>query len=271
MELACQTWKSQNTETKVVLLHGMGGTGRLWRPIAAGLEDQFTILAPDQRGHGKSQTKQSSYTPIDYGNDLVETLTARNFHPAWLVGHSMGVRTACACAHLNPKLVQGLVLIDLGFEGPAGGGLGKNLRTFLKNLPLKFESREQAKNWLFKDTPDQSISQYLLAVSETNPDTHQTTFPFDKNALIQTIESVQGFSLKLWIESFGEKNLPILILRGENSKVFSKQEFEKEKKYFSKFKTIHFDEVKNATHGLPFEQRAIFSKKLIEFMKLNSA
>ena len=73
------------------------------------------------------------YTPLEYGRDVVETLEKQNFHPTWLIGHSMGVRTACAAAHLKPEWIQGMVLVDLGFAGPAGGGLGEDLARFLQN------------------------------------------------------------------------------------------------------------------------------------------
>ncbi len=119
MRLVCQHWGNTKEEKpRVVFLHGMGGTGALWRPIAAGLEDHFEILAPDQRGHGASRVTATpggrdapSYTPLDYGRDVVETLDALKFHPTWIVGHSMGVRTACAAAYLKPEWIQGLVLL----------------------------------------------------------------------------------------------------------------------------------------------------------------
>src|SRR4051794_24138173 len=103
----------------------MGGTGALWRPIAASLENHFWIMALDQRGHGGSRlvrapggrnAQHEDYTPLSYGRDVIETLEAESFHPTWLIGHSMGVRTACAAAHLRPEWVRGLVLVDLGFS-----------------------------------------------------------------------------------------------------------------------------------------------------------
>src|SRR5687768_17719997 len=55
-----RSWPSERnlSRPKILLLHGMGGTGALWRPLAAALEDHFEILAPDQRGHGGSQLPQ---------------------------------------------------------------------------------------------------------------------------------------------------------------------------------------------------------------------
>ena len=256
---------------KMVLLHGMGGTGALWRPIAATLENELSLLAPDQRGHGKSRdTAQNqgpeNYTPEAYGKDVLETLEAANFHPTWIVGHSMGVRTAVATAHLRPEWVKGLILVDLGFSGAAGGGLGEELARFLRLLPALFDSRDQARAFMKENCPDPSIAQYLMAVS-TRDSEGRIHFPFDHSALIQTIEAARNFSIREWLRELGMKKMPILILRGEKSRVWSHEEFEREKEQFSDLESLVFLEVLDAGHGLPFEQRAVFNDLVMGFVK----
>ncbi len=272
MKLNYQVWyRPQPTDEirtkshpRIVFLHGMGGTGALWRPIAASLEETAELLALDQRGHGKSQIPHTpggrvapSYTPLDYGNDVIETLGNLHFHPTWIVGHSMGVRTAVAAAHLCPKWVQGLVLIDLGFSGVAGGGLGEDLATFIKVLPESFENRESARNFMAENCPDPSIAQYLMAVS-VREDSGRITFPFEHSALIQTIHAARDASVREWVRELGSKQIPIHILRGQNSRVWTHEEFELERQEFSRFPSIHWIEFPGAGHGLPFEQRPAF-------------
>ncbi len=278
MKLAYQLWHRPQSHpqvvpnpqsNKIVFLHGMGGTGALWRPIAAGLEDQFEILAPDQRGHGKSQIPhlpggriQPSYTPLDYGKDVVETLDELHFHPTWLVGHSMGVRTAVAAAHLRPDWIQGIVLIDLGFSGVAGGGLGEGLAQFIRVLPESFENREAAREFMQTYCPDPSIAQYLMAVSVRDA-SHRVHFPFDHSALIQTIIAARDASVREWVKELAERNIPIHVLRGQNSLVWTHEEFESERKIFANYPSVRFVEFANAGHGLPFEQRPAF----VEYLK----
>ena len=265
MELSYYVWNQTNLPMeeakKITLLHGMGGTGALWRPLAAALENDICILAPDQRGHGKSQLhpvpgsrSEPSYTPLDYGKDLIDTLQTLPFHPTWILGHSMGVRTAVAAAHLRPEWVQGLILIDLGFSGVAGGGLGENLATFLTQLPDSFDTREDARTFMSEKCPDPSIGQYLMAVSVKSP-TGRMSFPFDHAALIQTIYAARDISVRKWVRELGSLGMPILVLRGAKSLVWTHEEFEQEKNQFSDLPSITFLEVENAGHGLPFEQR----------------
>jgi len=282
MELAYHLWGtrpgaelagSPNAENRILLLHGMGGTGALWRPIAAALEDHYAILAPDQRGHGKSQIPAAagsrnvpSYTPLDFGQDIVETMQALRFHPAWIVGHSMGVRTACAAAHLKPDWVRGLVLIDLGFTGVAGGGLGEGLASFIRKLPPRFVSRPEARDFMARECPDPAIAQYLMAVSVTHPSDGSVSFPFDHAALIATITAARDASVRVWVRELAERGMPILVLRGERSLVWSHEEFEAERKLLEKFPNVRFEEFAGAGHGLPFEKRPEFVARLKTFL-----
>ncbi len=257
----------------------MGGTGALWRPIAAGLEDEYQVFAPDQRGHGASilnlsPPHQPSYTPLDYGQDVVQTfepiLAQKN---AVLIGHSMGVRTAVAAAHLAPKLFDRLVLIDLGLSGPAGGGMGEDLARFLKILPLEFESRAQARTFMDQHCPDPSIAQYLLAVSQIQPQNGgRLVFPFDKGALISTIDAARDSSVRTLLKAWLLQNPQhqALVLRGEKSLVWSAQDFEQEQQEFKAVKNITFETMAGCGHGLPFEVRTAFIARLKLFLNATS-
>jgi pimeloyl-ACP methyl ester carboxylesterase len=176
----------------------------------------------------------------------------------------MGVRTACALAHLKPEWVQGLVLVDLGFSGPAGGGLGDGLAGFLKVLPLGFSSRSEAREFMATHCPDPSIAQYLMAVSVADAE-GRVSFPFDHGALIQTIEAARDVSVREWIWAAGKRGLPVLVLRGGLSRVWSHEEFLHEQEALREFPSILFEEFPQASHGLPFEQRLAFVARLKAF------
>lgn len=249
---------------KLLLLHGMGGTGALWRPIGAALEDRFDILAPDQRGHGRSRPAEGGFTPLDYGRDVLETLDAHSFVPTWAVGHSMGVRSAVAAAYLRPEAFRGLVLVDLGFSGMAGGGLGEGLARFIRVLPREFESRAKARAFMTEHCPDPSIAQYLMAVSQVGGD-GSVSFPFDSGALIQTIEAAGLSSVRPWALALAERGMPILALRGGASLVWAQELYEEERRAFAAYPHVSFETVDGASHGLPFERRPWFVERLTRF------
>lgn len=246
----------------LVLLHGMGGTGILWRPHAAALEETRLLTAPDQRGHGKSRGASGGFAPSDYARDLKETLDSLGGPwPVYLVGHSMGVRTAIAYAKLDPSRVAGLVLVDLGFQPGSGGGLGRKLSPFLRELPGSFPTREEARAYMAANCPDAAIAQYLLAVGSLNPP--EVRFPFDRESLLTTIEAAHAEPLTDWVREFATSGKPVVALRGANSNVWSEAQFEEDVARFRDLPNVRLETWEDAGHGLPFEQR----ERLVTLLK----
>lgn len=258
---------------KYLFLHGMGGNGSLWRPIAAALEDDADILCPDQRGHGGSlvpgPTTVADYAPLVLAADVKETCETEGFAPAWVIGHSMGVRTSCGYAKLAPEAVSGLILVDLGFSGVAGGGVGEALSTFLRDLPSAFPSRAEARAFLAERCPDPAIAQYLLAVARVDLGTGSLTFPFDQDALLKIVEASRGTEAGPWLEEYARgTGRPVYVLRGTNSLVYEAADFAAERARYEAIPNVHFVEFAGAGHGLPFEKRPEFVALVREWSKL---
>lgn len=262
----------QSEALPLVFLHGMGGTGYIWRPIAAALEDEFKCIALDQRGHGLSRPVPNSepgFQALDYGRDVVSTLTMLGIKRFFLIGHSMGVRTALAVAHFIPDQIAGLVAVDIGITPEWGGGIGLPLASFLQNLPTTFSDRAKMREYVVQNCPDPSIAQYLIAVAKKISDAPETwIFPFDHEALVKTIHQANEAPIPEWVMQTVQSGVRTTFLRGENSKVWSKADYESQKaKYIHPL--LQFEEWENCGHGLPFEQRARFVKFLKDFVKQN--
>ena len=255
------------TPKSIVFLHGMGGTGQIWRPIAAQLEDQFDCIAPDQRGHGKSRpvphSETSCFHAEDYARDVSNLLTELGIHRYFLVGHSMGVRTALALTRLESEKVAGVIAIDIGLTSDWGGGIGVPLANFIQSLPETFPNRAELRTHLFSHCPDPAIAQYLSAVAQKTSDSPETwAFPFDHQALVKTIYQAHQAPLKDWLFESLHKKIPFEFLRGANSRVWLKEDYETQKNTLI-HPYLKFEEWENCGHGLPFEQR----NRFIEYVK----
>ena len=93
-------------------------------------------------------------------------------------------------------------------------------------------------------------------------------FPFDHSALLRTIEQARGSTIRHWIESAALQGIPVLALRGSNSKVWNKADYESELQHFSQPKwknRVTLREILGAGHGLPFEKRSEFLEALRKF------
>lgn len=96
----------------VLLLHGLGVGGSIWQSFARRLLPHLAAVAPDLRGHGRSDAPDSGYAPNDYANDLLHFIDSDLKPPVPVVGHSLGALVAMAMAELRPDLVSWLVLLD---------------------------------------------------------------------------------------------------------------------------------------------------------------
>jgi pimeloyl-ACP methyl ester carboxylesterase len=111
----------------VLLLHGFPELAYSWRKVMLPLaEAGFHVLAPDQRGYGRSDGTDVSFdddlrpfTLLNYVRDalgLVFALGQRSV--AAVVGHDYGSPVAAWCALVRPDVFRSVVLMSAPFEGP---------------------------------------------------------------------------------------------------------------------------------------------------------
>src|SRR4051794_25865263 len=102
----------------LVLVHGAAGDAREWRLQIASLSDDFTVIAWDEPGAGRSSDVPADFGLAGYATALaalLETLEA----PAHVCGLSWGGTVALELYRLRPDLVATLVLADTyaGWKG----------------------------------------------------------------------------------------------------------------------------------------------------------
>lgn len=96
----------------VVLVHGFTGTGASWRSLVEVLAPDFTTIAVDLVGHGRSGCPTA---PERYGmrramDDLAALLRALGHERAAWLGYSLGGRVALQVAVHRPDVVSALLL-----------------------------------------------------------------------------------------------------------------------------------------------------------------
>jgi pimeloyl-ACP methyl ester carboxylesterase len=106
-----RTWGTEGEP--VVLLHGGQDASPTFQFIVDCFQRDWRIVAPDWRGHGKSERAGQGYWWPDYVADLDAILEALfPGGPVPLVGHSLGGNMACLYAGLRPERVSRLVSLD---------------------------------------------------------------------------------------------------------------------------------------------------------------
>lgn len=95
----------------VLCIHGAGAHAGWWRRLAPTLLPTCQVVAPDLRGHGASDHRDS-YLIQDFAADCLALLDTVTAGPVALIGHSMGGRVAAWIAAHHPERVRALALLD---------------------------------------------------------------------------------------------------------------------------------------------------------------
>lgn len=88
-----------NGTRTALLLHGLGATAAVWKPVEGALQEQGTMrwLAADLGGHGGSDW-QSSYSVGQLAAQLAELIEQQPICELFIVGHSLGAYVGLALA-----------------------------------------------------------------------------------------------------------------------------------------------------------------------------
>jgi pimeloyl-ACP methyl ester carboxylesterase len=96
----------------LVLVHGGGEDGRVWEPQMAALADEFTVVAWDEPGAGRSSDAPAGFGLTDYAGCLAALIDALALGPAHVAGLSWGGTVAQELYRRHPELVATLILVD---------------------------------------------------------------------------------------------------------------------------------------------------------------
>jgi pimeloyl-ACP methyl ester carboxylesterase len=103
----------------LVLLHGGMEDGRSWRRQVDGLADEFTVLAWDAPGCGRSSDVPESWRMPEYADALASWLSATGIERPHVLGLSWGSTVALELYRRHPQVPASLILAS-AYAGWAG-------------------------------------------------------------------------------------------------------------------------------------------------------
>ena len=113
----------------LLLVHGITSTSDTWEHVLPALAEDFTVVAPDLLGHGRSAKPRGDYSLGAYASGIRDLLVALGHSRATFVGHSLGGGVMMQMAYQFPELCERLVLVD-------SGGLGSDVHPLLRAAAL---------------------------------------------------------------------------------------------------------------------------------------
>jgi pimeloyl-ACP methyl ester carboxylesterase len=94
----------------IVLLHGYVGDRRTWGPQLDYLADEYTVVAWDAPGSGRSTDPPESFTLADFADALAAFIDVVGLERPHVVGLSFGGGLALELYHRHPQVPRTLVL-----------------------------------------------------------------------------------------------------------------------------------------------------------------
>jgi pimeloyl-ACP methyl ester carboxylesterase len=194
----------------VVLIHGLGGSKRIWSRLAGELAESHTVVAYDLRGSGGTVEvapgKELSLTV--WSDDLRGLLGALGIQRPALVGHSLGASIALTYSLAWPDDVSALVLMGADPELSRLAPRMEKVVDLISRLGIEqWVAEHWSKNTPFSETSlsrtPEILDEYRAMVLANDPDAYTRTC----RAIAQTETLTQRL---------GDVGQPALVISGSD-------------------------------------------------------
>ena len=190
-----------------LLLHGLAGAAYEWRDTAAWLCRTHRVYALDQRGHGESAKRLSSFARGTFVDDAVASIGVIASEPVLLVGQSHGGVTAFLVAARHPELVSRLIVIEAGID--CDPQAPTTISRWLDTWPPSFSDRESARSFFGGNLNTALVWSEMLV--ETTDGFRPAFYRDDMIASVREGETVRDYA-----DDWRQITCPTHIIAGES-------------------------------------------------------
>jgi pimeloyl-ACP methyl ester carboxylesterase len=104
-------YETQGSGEPLLLLHGFGGCGAMWGPVAQGFAKQYRVFTVDARGHGRSTNPSGKFSHPQAAEDIRALMDSLGIKQARAIGFSSGGMTLLQLASKYPDRVSKMVVV----------------------------------------------------------------------------------------------------------------------------------------------------------------
>lgn len=147
IQLHSQTY-GDSSQPALILIHGLFGSGKLWRIFAKQFSKYYWVHTPDLRNHGRSP-HFDSMNYEEMAQDIADYMDQQGIEHANILGHSMGGKVAMQFALNWPERVTKLIVEDIApmYYKPRHKAVFKGIRALNKaNIKNRSHADELVKD-----------------------------------------------------------------------------------------------------------------------------
>ncbi|GIW42175.1 MAG: 3-oxoadipate enol-lactonase [Candidatus Binatia bacterium] len=191
-------------EPTLLFLHGWCCDHTTFAPQLEHFRERHRVVAPDLRGHGRSEKPEGPYTMETLADDVAQLARALGLRQAVVLGHSMGGLVALSLAAREPELVAAVVTLDSPILPPP------EVRATLEELARRFRGadfpdaqRSLVSDRLFLPTDEPEIRERVSRIMLSAPQ-HVAAAAFEGIAAFDHESAVQALRVP-WLALFASE------------------------------------------------------------------
>lgn len=250
--------RDSGTGSPVLLLHGTTATLGVWDGVVANLGGVRTI-AVDQRGHGRSDKPGSGYDASHYCTDIIKLIADLDCGPVVVVGHSLGARNAVVLGAQRPDLVAGVLAVD--YAPYVESEVLDSLQSRVRSGDRQFETAVDIRHYLrerYPLMPDDAIERRISYGYQNENGKFQALA--DPDAMQQTVAGLR----RDFVDEMRNIPVPVTIVRGENSKIVSRNALAATRQLRPDIEVIELSDV---DHYVPEEAPEQVAERIIALLR----
>ncbi|MFP2923954.1 alpha/beta fold hydrolase [Pyxidicoccus sp. 3LG] len=239
--------------TPVLLLHGLGSSGRDWELVTPRLAARHRVIVPDARGHGRSETPAGPYGVPLFARDIAALCDKLGLTRVHVVGLSMGGMMGFQLAVDRPDLVRSLVVVNSGPELKART-LSRKLAFAMRLLLLRFLGPMRLAKVLapklFPKPEQAELRQRVLDTLGHN----------DPDAYLRATRGLLGWGV---LERVKDITCPVLALHSERDYT----PLSEKQAYVGLLRDARLQTLSDSGHAAPLDQPVLLAEAVEAFLR----
>ncbi len=249
-------FRSYGSGHPFIILHGLLGSSDNWHTLAKTFGGSFHVFTPDARNHGLSPHSDE----FDYrvmAEDVREFMDRQRLASAFLLGHSMGGKTAMRVALTYPELVDRLVVVDIAPRSYAN--MHDDVFDALSAVDLEtLTDRKEVDDLLARKVAEPAVRQFLMK-NLARDDDGRFRWKMDLDSIRRNYPAITAA-----IESDRPFGKPTLFIRGAESHYITQSDGPMMKRLFPRLTVAT---IPGSGHWVHSEFPEEFSYAVLEFLR----
>jgi pimeloyl-ACP methyl ester carboxylesterase len=235
----------------LLLLHAGTLSADMWQPYLAAFTSHYRVIAPDMRGHGRSDNPTGAMSYRQLADEVVAFTRALDLHTLPIAGFSDGGQVALEIGMRHPNLPRSLIVGGVWFQFTA------KYRAWARDALGDEETPEVDTARLARDHPDWAA--WL----------DQIYGPDAWKPLLIHIKRMWTTPLNYAPDDFARVVAPTLVLLGDRDELVS---IDEAAEMYRLLPAAELAVVPGANHGAFFSEKvAAFQSLMLDFLLRHSA